>query len=322
MGKKILGIHHITALAGDPQENFDFYAGFLGLRLLKKTVNYDDPQTYHFYYGDAEGSPGTVLTFFPVGANSYRLSPGAGLVSAVSWSVPAGALEYWIQRLGTHSIEVHGPFERFGERAVAFQDPDGLQLELVETAEVSGKLWEYGPVSRDYAIRGIYSATLTVRNHQPTEQLLIGGLELRPMAAEGNRRRYISASGGPGRLVDILEQAEGRYGIVGLGAVHHIAWRTPDDRTQLELRGTLEREGYALSPVLDRNYFRSVYFREPGRILFEIATDPPGFMVDEPADRLGTELKLPRFLEAQRETIERFLEPVAVPEFNKSGAQP
>ena len=321
MSKNILGIHHITAIAGDPQENIDFYAAVLGLRLLKKTVNYDDPQTYHFYYGDAEGSPGTVLTFFPVGRNNYRFSPGTGLVSAVAWSVPGGALEYWVQRLGTHSVEVQSPFERFGERAIAFRDPDGLQLELVETAEASGKPWEYGPVLREYAIRGFHSATLSVRLRQPTEQLLVERLEFQPLAAEENRQRYFSTAGGPGRLVDILELPEGRNGAVGVGAVHHIAWRTPDDRTQLELRDTLDREGYFVSPVIDRNYFHSIYFREPGRIQFEIATDPPGFLVDESDGKLGSELKLPRFLEPQRETIVRVLEPVSVPEFLKTGVQ-
>ena len=313
MSKEILGIHHITAIAGDPQANIDFYAGLLGLHLVKLTVNFDDPGTYHLYYGDGLGHPGTILTFFPW-PSAPKGRHGTGQVTHTAFTVPAGALSYWTARLTEHKVVFRGPFQRFGEELLSFSDPDGMSIELVASAAVNAD-WAYaaGPVPAQYAIHGFHSATLTEEGYQKTAALLTGALGFELIQQEGNRFRYTVAEGGPGATVDVVCAPEERHGSVLVGTVHHIAWRTRDDAQQLEWLEELSRLGYNASPVMDRKYFHSIYFREPGGILFEIATDPPGFAVDEPIEALGLKLVLPPWLEPTRSRLESILPPLRLP---------
>jgi glyoxalase family protein len=301
MNKSILGIHHITAIASDPQTNLDFYAGVLGLRLVKLTVNYDDPTTYHLYYGDGAGNPGTILTFFPW-PSAPKGRPGAGQVTGTAFAVPEKSLKYWTARLAESGVAFDGPFDRLGEKAIAFSDPDGMRIELV-ASDVAG----------EFAIRGFHSATLTQADHRATAALLTDTMGFKLVAQDGNRYRYAVDSGQPAATVDVLSVPGERYGRVMVGSVHHIAWRTADDAQQLEWLGELSRLHYGVSPVIDRKYFHSIYFREPGNILFEIATDPPGFAVDEPADQLGSHLVLPAWLEPQRTQLEAVLPKLELP---------
>lgn len=313
MGKEILGIHHITAIAGDPQRNVDFYAGLLGLRLVKLTVNFDDPGTYHLYYGDGVGHPGTILTFFPwPGAPKGR--HGTGQVTHTSFAVPEGSIEFWTKRLSDHRIAVQGPEERFGEELISFSDPDGMRIELISAANVSSeRAYEAGPVPLQYAIHGFHSATLSEEGYQKTAALLTDILGFRQVQQERNRFRYAVASGEQGATVDVLCVPEEPPGRVAAGTVHHIAWRTRDDDQQREWLDEIGQLGYNVSPVMDRKYFHSIYFREPGNILFEIATDPPGFTVDEPLEQLGTKLVLPPWLERARPQLESVLPPLRLP---------
>lgn len=313
MNKEILGIHHITAIAGDPQANIDFYSGTLGLRLVKLTVNFDDPTTYHLYYGDGAGSPGTIMTFFPW-PGAPRGRHGAGQVTHTAFAIPVGAVSYWTGRLARHDIRFLGPVQRFGEEVISFGDPDGLKIELVATARVdAGRAYRGGAVPIEYAIHGLHSATLSETVHQRTAALLTGTMGFRLADQEDNRFRYAASSGAPGATVDILSVPEEPRGSVLAGAVHHIAWRTPNDAQQREWHTEIARLGYNVSPVMDRKYFHSIYFREPGGILFEIATDSPGFAVDEPPERLGEALVLPAWLEASRPQIEAALPPLRLP---------
>ena len=313
MTQEIRGIHHITAIASDPQRNLDFYTSVLGLRLVKLTVNFDDPGTYHFYFADEKGRPGSVLTFFPwPGARRGR--PGNGQVSAVAFSVPSGALGYWHERLRAQGVSVAEMYERFGEAVLPLRDPDGLLLELVAHDEsASLPAWESGPVPAEHAIRGFHHATLWEKDSARTAQLLTETFGFRPVHDDGARFRFASQEW-PGRLVDVLNRPDGQPGNMGAGAVHHIAWRTPDDEQQLNWRRTLIGLGYGVTPVKDRQYFHSIYFREPGGVLFEIATDSPGFTLDEPVAELGTALKLPPWLEESRPRIEQALPDLSLPE--------
>ncbi len=313
MTKQILGIHHITAIAGDPQTNLDFYAGVLGLKLVKLTVNFDDPSTYHLYYGDGTGHPGTILTFFPW-PSAPKGRRGAGQVTETSFAIPEGAMDFWTARLTAHAIGFDGPFDRFGEKVIAFSDPDGMRVELIASVTAPlGRAYERGSVPLEFAIRGFHSATLTENNHAPTAKLISDVMGFRLIAQDGNRRRYAAESGEPARIVDVLEVPNERQGRVLVGSVHHIAWRTPDDAQQSEWLTELSRQRYGVSPVMDRKYFHSIYYREPGNILFEIATDPPGFAIDEPADRLGSHLVLPAWLEPERARLEAVLPPLTLP---------
>lgn len=320
MHKEILGIHHITAIASDPQTNLDFYAGVLGLRLVKLTVNFDDPGTYHLYYGDGAGHPGTILTFFPwPGAPKGR--QGTGLVTETSFAVPVGALDFWTSRLSQSGIALSGPFERFGEQVISLSDPDGMRLELIATkAAASDRAYGEGPVPIEFAIRGFHSATLAQADHRDTAALLTTTMGFRPVAQDGNRYRYAVGSGGPSGLVDIVELSAEQPGRVLAGTVHHIAWRTADDAQQHDWRSELTRLRYGVSPVMDRKYFHSIYFREPGGILFEIATDPPGFAVDEAPEDLGSRLVLPAWLEPDRGRLEKILPPLRLPAPMVTGA--
>jgi glyoxalase family protein len=313
MSKEIPGIHHITAIAGDPQPNLDFYAGLLGLRLVKLTINYDDPGTYHLYYGDGVGHPGTILTFFPW-PKAPRGRHGTGQVTATAFAVPHDAIEYWTKRLGEHGIAHKGPAGRFGEQVISFSDPDGLGIELIAARAVSTeRAYAAGPVPLEYAIHGFHSATLTEEGHQRTAALLTETMQFKLVQQEGNRYRYAAGGGGAGAVADLVCAPEERPGRVAVGTVHHIAWRTPDDRQQLEWQQELARAGYNVTPIIDRKYFHSIYFREPGNVLFEIATDPPGFAVDEAPEELGSKLQLPPWLEPSRAELQAALPPLRLP---------
>ena len=313
MSRRILGIHHITAIAGDPQTNVDFYAGLLGLRLVKLTVNFDDPGTYHLYYGDGVGRPGTILTFFPW-PSAPRGRHGTGQVTETAFAIPASAVNFWAARLTEKRVAFEGPFDRFGEPVISFADPDGMRVELVATKLApSDRAYEAGPVPLEFAIRGFYSATLSELDHRETAALLTDTMGFNLVAQEGDRFRYAVNGGHPGGLVDVLRAPQGKPGRVLVGAVHHIAWRTPDDEHQRNWREELTRLGYGVSPVMDRKYFHSIYYREPGGILFEIATDPPGFSVDESLEELGSKLVLPPWLEPERKNLQAILPPLRLP---------
>ena len=304
---QILGLHHITAIASDPRRNLAFYTDVLGLRLVKRTVNFDDPRTYHFYYGDRVGTPGSILTFFPWGSLP-RGRAGTGQASAIAFSVGPEALTFWEDRLHAHGVATSAPAPRFGESVLTFADPDGLVLELVATREPDGRpSWEHPDIPVKHAIRGFHSVTLAVGDAPPTAHLLTATMGYRELRREGHRVRYTVANGGPGTYVDLLADPLLPRGRHGTGTVHHVAFRAPDDDAQRVARVELLVLGYQVSPILDRNYFQSIYYREPDGILLEIATDAPGFAVDEPIASLGTTLKLPALYEPHRTEIEAAL---------------
>ncbi|NNK58877.1 MAG: glyoxalase [Desulfofustis sp.] len=311
----IHGIHHITAISSSPSVNVSFYEEVLGLRLVKQTVNFDDPHTYHLYYGDDGGRPGTILTFFPwIGMPKGK--DGAGMVTATAFSIPSDSGEYWLERLDSYGVEVTLE-TRFGEQVIKFNDPHGLHLELITTENLDD------PAPNDliekeahHRIRGFHSATSLVRELKKTEQLLTGSMGLVLSAEENNRLRFAMDNGeGVGRYYDLLVDSGAPTGRQGSGTVHHIAFRTHSDDEQAHWQQTLRRDGYAVTEVRDRNYFNSIYFHEPGGVLFEIATDPPGFTVDERPEELGRSLKLPSQYETMRSQIERHLPPLRGPEF-------
>ena len=310
---QIRGIHHVTAIASDPQRNLDFYAGVLGLRLVKRTVNFDDPQTYHFYYGDDAGHPGSILTFFPwPGARRGR--QGVGQVAVTSFAVLPTALGFWIERLLRHGVKYDGPTKRGpsgadAEQVISFKDHDGLMLEIVAHAGAEARpAWGDAPgISRDDAIHGFHGVTLWVGEGEPTEKVLLDTLGFRPVREEGGTRRFQSGDGGPGTFVDVRSIGGFVQGAGGAGTVHHVAWSVADDATQLAVRERVVGAGLHPTPVIDRNYFHSVYFREPGGILYELATIPPGFAIDEPVERLGERLMLPPQYEPHRAEIEAVL---------------
>ncbi|MFO7321040.1 MAG: ring-cleaving dioxygenase [Chloroflexota bacterium] len=313
MSDDILGIHHVTAIARDAQANLDFYAGLLGMRLVKRTVNFDDPNTYHFYFGDEHGRPGTLLTFFPI-ARAYQGEPGTGQVTVTGLSVSEISLTFWRERLQSHGVHVDDPVRRFDEQVLTFFDPDGLQLELVATQQPGpGQPWPGGPVPPEFAIHGVHHVRLREAAIEPTLPLLGDLMGFRLLATENNLSRYVIGAGGPGATVDIETAPEAR-GRVAAGSVHHVAFRLPNDTAQGRWRERLAALGYNVTPVQDRNYFRSIYFREPGGVLFEFATDGPGFLIDENEALLGRELRLPPWLEARREDVASRLPPVIIPE--------
>jgi glyoxalase family protein len=317
MNTKPIGIHHVTAIGGDPQRNVDFYEGGLGLRLVKKTVNFDDPGNYHLYYGDEVGTPGTAMTFFPW-AHAPRGRRGAGQVVATAFSVAREAVPFWEERLRENGVSVTDRIGRFGEEGLAFDDPDGLLLEILAPAEADGREgWTDGPVPAENAIKGFAGATLLERDRWRTDELLTGVLGFRAVGEDGNRFRYEIGEGGPATVLDVVEDPDARRGNPVVGTVHHIAFRVPDEETERALREEVASLGYNVTPVLDRNYFRSIYFREPGGVLFEIATDVPGFTVDEPVEELGTNLKLPPQYESRRGQLEERLTPIELPRFGK-----
>jgi glyoxalase family protein len=312
MNPETTGIHHVTAIAGEPQRNVDFYAGLLGLRVVKKTVNFDDPETYHLYYGDGAGTPGSIMTFFPWGG-ARRGRIGTGQLTVTSFSVPAASLGYWTERLVEGGVRFEKPEERFGETVLSFPDPDGLRIELVAAGEDRREGWADGPVPAEQSVRGFHHVTLVVADPSRTATLMTDTLGFRQTGEAEDRTRYETGEGGPGNLVDLADGTGFPRGMMGVGTVHHVAFRVPDDETQLELREKVSSLGYNVTPVLDRNYFRSIYFREPGGVLFEVATDPPGFAVDEEPEHLGESLKLPPWLEPRRERLEEVLPPLVFP---------
>jgi glyoxalase family protein len=314
VNKNILGIHHITAIAADPQRNLDFYTGVLGLRLVKLTVNFDDPGSYHFYFGDELGHPGTILTFFPW-PNARRGRRGNGQAAIISYSIPEGAMGYWRERLRHYNVtESSQPQARFDEEVLAFLDPDGLQLELVAHAGAQAiEPWQGGPVPPEQALRSFYGVTLWEEGFESTAQLLTDTMGFRSVAEDRAGKRYRFTAEGerlgqnPGQILDIVCLPNGPAPLMGAGVVHHVAWRAPDDAQQRAWRAELAELGYNVTPVIDRQYFHSIYYREPGGVLFEIATDPPGFAIDEPVAELGTHLKLPPQYEPERSRLERAL---------------
>ncbi len=313
MNPTLSGIHHVTAIAGEPQANVDFYTGVLGLRMVKLTVNFDDPYIYHLYYGDERGRPGSVMTFFPW-PGAGRGARGTGQATAVSFSVHAQALEFWREHLGNQRVAYDGPLDRFGESLLALRDPDDLALEIVASpTESRESSWKGGPVPPRYAIRGFHSVTLREAGVAETESMLQETLGFRRTAQAGDRVRYELGSGGPGACLDVTHDPHGSRGVVSVGTVHHVAWRTPDNDNETAWQAEIRRHGHQVTPVTDRHYFRSIYFREPGGVLFEIATESPGFTIDEPVERLGLTLMLPPWLEPRREQLIRQLPAVKVP---------
>ncbi len=312
MSQEIFGIHHITCIAGDAQENLDFYAGVLGMRLVKRSVNQDAPDTYHLFYADGEGTPGTDLTFFPW-PNMNRAQDGTGLTVEVSLAVPAGSLSYWKQRLQDRGIRADEAETRFGEAALPFGDPHGLRLALVETGDERNFVpWPQSPVPAEFQVRGLHCVRLWERSLAPTAALLsLMGLEL--VGEEDGWHRYGVSGGGSGKIIDIQELPQQARGRQGVGGVHHVAWRTRDAEEEMAIRSVIERVGLQPTSLIDRFWFESVYFREPGGVLFELATDGPGFGVDEDAAHLGEKLVLPPWLEAQRPIIEAGLPPLQMP---------
>ena len=306
------GIHHVTAITADAQRNIDFYCGVLGLRLVKVTVNFDDPRSYHLYYGDELGRPGTAMTFFVwPGGRVGRVGPPQA--TATAFAAPRDALGFWTERLR----ERGGLFtrvERFGEGVIEFADADGLRLEIVGVDAYGGEPWRDGPIAPEHALRGFYGVTLSERDVEGTSRLLTNVMGFRAGGKEGKRFRYHGAARDEfASVVDVVAAPEEARGSMGAGAVHHVAFRTPNDAEQAGWRERIGRAGIGVTEVKDRNYFRSIYFHEPGGVLFEIATEAPGFTVDEPVDRLGTRLCLPEALEARRGEIEAALPRIELP---------
>ncbi|NKE35637.1 ring-cleaving dioxygenase [Natronococcus sp. JC468] len=326
------GLHHVTAIAGDPQRNADFYVGTLGLRLVKRTVNHDDPGTYHLYFGDGEGTPGTNVTFFPWTDEGRPGQFGAGQPQTIAYRIPPGSVDYWRDRLESRDVAVDRE-DRFGETVLRFEDPDGIGLELVAASEAqrtsdnaSGNTaggasnatpWTEGPVSAEHQLQGFHAVTLAIGSFDATAAVLtdVLGYELEDEA--DGRRRYRAAAGGPGSIVDLVETDLGR-GQMGVGTVHHVAFAAADVEEQQRWREAFADHGLSPTEVIDRKYFRSIYVREPGGVLFEMATTGPGFAVDEDPTELGSELVLPERLEDERERIEAQLPPFDGPTVDAS----
>ncbi len=307
MENKILGLHHITAIADNAQRNYDFYTRILGQRLVKKTVNFDDPGTYHFYFGDEQGSPGTILTFFPwegIGGGKT----GTGMATEIGYSVPAGSLGFWADRFRRYKVEHQEVKERFGESYLSFRDPDGLNIDLIVPATTDErKSWITPEIGTDVAPRGFHTVTLTVRKLDPTAKILTDILGYSLVQQDGNRYRFKTTAIDQAATVDILETPDGKPGHNAAGTNHHIAFRVKNEDILMEYREIISRRGFNITPKIDRDYFYSLYFREPGGVLFELATDNPGFTRDEPLEALGSSLKLPKQYEPARAQIEKVL---------------
>lgn len=305
------GIHHISAIVGHPQENTDFYAGVLGLRLVKKTVNFDDPGTYHLYFGNEGGKPGTIITFFPwAGAEQGKV--GDGQVGVTTYAIPPGSIGFWKTRLTKFNI----PFtetERFGEAYIQFEDVHGLQLELVEKEEGEKNTWSFGDVTSDVAIKGFDGATLFSAKPKETVKVLEDTLGLEKIDENEDFIR-LKSYGEIGNKIDVRKTTDSGLGQMGVGTVHHIAWRAKDDEDHLQWQKKIRKSDFLTTPIKDRNYFNSIYFREYGKILFEIATDAPGFAIDEEPDKLGEHLKLPPQYEKYRKQLNQTLIPIEVKE--------
>lgn len=307
MESEILGLHHITAIAGDAQRNFDFYTKTLGLRMVKKTVNFDDPQTYHFYFGDEMGTPGTILTFFPW-KNVRQGKNGAGMATEIGYSVPTGSLTFWKKRFETLDVRHEDIHERFGEKQLPFQDPDGLWLSLIEPKTKDGrKGWATEEIKADVALKGFHTVTLTLENIKATAEILTEVFGYRLMEQDGNIYRYQTDTVENAALVDLLESPGAQRGLNAGGTNHHVAFRVENDEILMAVREKILARGLHITEKINRDYFYSLYFREPGGVLFEIATDNPGFATDETVSELGSSLQLPDRYESMREQIEKGL---------------
>ncbi|RAJ82251.1 glyoxalase family protein [Chitinophaga dinghuensis] len=307
MNNNILGLHHITAIAGNAQRNLDFYTNVLGVRLVKKTVNFDDPGTYHFYFGNEQGAPGTILTFFPWEGIDQGKN-GTGMATEIGYSVPTGSLDFWKDRFTRFNVPFEEVKERFGEKYLVLSDPDGLKLSLIEPAANDARMaWETAEVKKDVATKGFHSTTLTLKTIDPTAKILTDIFGYSLQGQEGNRYRFVTNTVENANIIDLIADPEGQRGYNAAGTNHHVAFRVADDKIQMEFRDKILTKGLNITPKIDRDYFYSLYFREPGGVLFEIATDNPGFTVDEPLDKLGTSLRLPKQYEPAREEIEKVL---------------
>lgn len=315
MNAHLTGLHHVTAIASDPQRNVDFYTGVLGLRLVKRTVNFDDPSAYHLYYGDETGSPGSLVTFFYWPGRASRGRVGGGQMTTLTFSVATASLDGWQARLTRSGVAVHR-LRRMGEAVLAFADPDGIPVELVGVDGDTRPGWTGAGITAGAAVRGLHTAVLTVRDASRTAALLTSTMDLVARGTEGNRTRYAAGAGGSGCLVDVIEDPAAPAGSGGSGTIHHVAFRVADDAAERAMQQRLDEAGYKVSAVHDRNYFRSIYYRERNGILFEIATDVPGFAHDEPVASLGSDLKLPAQFEPFRSQIT-----AALPELRPAAIQ-
>lgn len=307
MNNQILGLHHITAIAGNAKRNLDFYTKTLGLRLVKKTVNFDDPGTYHFYFGNETGSPGTILTFFPwEGIGAGRT--GTGMATEIGYSVPAGSFEFWKDRFTQFGVKYTEQKQIFGEDVLSFQDPDGLKINLIVPQNGDNRQpWTTDAIKAEHALKGFHNVVLTVRKTEPTAKVLTDILGYRLLQQEGNRYRFITDTVEHAGIVELIESPDTPQGVNAAGTNHHVAFRVKDEDVLMAYRDKVLSKGYNITPKIDRDYFFSLYFREPGGVLFEIATDNPGFSIDEPVDQLGSSLRLPKQYEASRERIEQIL---------------
>jgi glyoxalase family protein len=314
MNPSITGLHHVTAIASDPQRTLDFYVGLLGLRFVKRTVNFDDPASYHFYFGDARGTPGTILTFF-AWPGARRGIRGTGQIEAPAFAIPPNSVGYWLDRLKEHHVPAEKTPARFGEEVLRFADPDGLVIELIASISSAGfEPWADSTVPIEHSLRGFHGVSIALEGYEQTAKLLTETFGYRLVEQLNNRFRLAAPSeAGAGRIVDLLCTPDGSPGRVAAGSVHHIAFRARDPAEQLAWRERLVDLGYNVTPVIDRTYFHSIYFREPGGVLFEIATDPPGFTLDENIEELGNQLRLPPWLEPTRSQIEEVLPAIKVP---------
>jgi glyoxalase family protein len=304
------GLHHVTAITGDVRQNVAFYTGTLGQRMVKVTVNYDDPTSYHLYYGDRLGTPGTLITFFGW-PQAPRVRGGSGQTRATAYAADPDAIPFWRGRLTSKGVKFEES-TRFGERVLRFADRDGMTVEIVGTPDSNPeKAWtDADGIPAEHALRGFHSVTLLEANRAATEKLLTEHLGFERVASEGDRTRFRANGGTSAALVDVVEQPGTPRGHDGAGQVHHIAFRTPDDPTQLKWQGIIAGLGLRVSPVMDRDYFHSIYFREPGGVLFEIATDQPGMTINEPEETLGQKLMLPKSVEPYRAQLEKVLPPL------------
>ena len=315
----IKGLHHVTVIASDPQRNVDFYRNVLGQRLVKRTVNFDAPDTYHFYFADEIGNPGSVLTFF-AWPQMRRGVRGNGETNSVAYNVPAGSLSFWQDRLKHNGLSPKPVETRFGENVLVFTDPDSMGVELIETVNLPKvDFWEAGPIPQEYALQGFHSVTLWLDEVTPTAELLTAQMGYQSAGQEGNRYRLTSHQSAPGHTIDLVERSGKAKAGFGVGSIHHIAFRVPNDEQQLQYQSLIRSAGFGVTDVLDRSYFHSIYFREHGGVLFELATDTPGFAIDEPVDALGEVLKLPPWYESNRAAIEESLAPLELKSIEKVG---
>jgi glyoxalase family protein len=307
MEDRILGLHHITAISGNAKRTLEFYTKILGLRLVKKTVNFDDSGTYHFYFGDEKGTPGSVLTFFPWEGIRQGYT-GSGMATEIGYSVPLDSLAFWADRFKQYKVKFDEAEEKFGEKILSFRDPDGLKLKLIVPSSADNrKPWETAEVNGTVAAKGFHSITLMLKNVTPTAKILTDILGYKLLKQDGINYRFVTDAVDNASIVDIIEAPSIAHGVVAAGTNHHVAFRVKNDNILMDYREKIESFGLNITPKIDRDYFFSLYFREPGGVLFELATDNPGFTKDEPLNELGTHLKLPKQYEESRAEIEKVL---------------